>query len=284
VTARPVSSSSARDGVDTRLAQIEQRAEAATKGPWYREYDYVKLAGGDEEMTLADKIAEHIAKCDPRPGISRDRQRIADAWFIAQARADVPWLVAQLRDARAENERLIRVRDAAMAQLDSALATKDRRAEARADRAEAALAAVRAQAEEWRNVSPVGFYPEATADARAIENCGDALLDLLNDTALAAAEQDEPKRCAHGLDYPHAVDREDGYHFPEIRCPGPVSQPTEGSEQCDGCSEPNRCGCKPGAEFRLATCPACDGSGFASTYDGRDLGICSKCDGHGVSR
>jgi hypothetical protein len=43
--------------------------------------------------------------------------------------------------------------------------------------------------------------------------------------------QDEPKRCEHGVSYPHVIDRTDGYNFPEMNCPGPVSQPTERSEQ-----------------------------------------------------
>jgi hypothetical protein len=233
----------------------------------------IHLSGDDgRQRTL-------IADMDGEPENIATAYNEGDREFLFAARADVPWLVAQLRDARAENERLHGVNEARKA------ATRERnKMGERAARAEAALAAVRDEVDRRRpctncrhraSLHNIGYWGCSACDCGAFGE---------PPVALAAAEQDEPKRCAHGLDYPHAVDREDGYHFPEIRCPGPVSQPTEGSEQCDGCSEPNRCGCKPGAEFRLATCPACDGSGFASTYDGRDLGICSKCDGHGVSR
>jgi hypothetical protein len=51
----------------------------------------------------------------------------------------------------------------------------------------AAIKAVREQAERWRHYEPAGFYPEASAYANAIETCGDALIDLLDEFIAPAA-------------------------------------------------------------------------------------------------
>lgn len=61
-------------GTDDRLVAIAARADAASPGPW--PYAETLWAG-----------------------------RARDAEFIAHAREDIPWLLSQLRDARAENER-----------------------------------------------------------------------------------------------------------------------------------------------------------------------------------
>jgi len=52
---------------------------------------------------------------------------------------------------------------------------------------------VREQADEWRAVTPAGFYPEASAHADAIERCGDALIDLLRDFAAASGSDGTPE-------------------------------------------------------------------------------------------
>lgn len=75
---------------DEELKAIEERANAATPGPW-RGFDTGVLSGprwvvGNEE--------------------SRQFYNLADGRFIAHAREDVPALIAEVRRLRAENERL----------------------------------------------------------------------------------------------------------------------------------------------------------------------------------
>ena len=77
--------------IETRLAEIRARAEAATEGPWTAEYS------GEQ------------GNCVLPPGYQSTREAVAvtrllsaqaDAEFIAHARTDVPWLLGQveLRD------------------------------------------------------------------------------------------------------------------------------------------------------------------------------------------
>lgn len=69
-----------------RLDEIEARAKAATRGPWRVRAMSVRAC---ESQTVAWDIAQ-------RP----------DRDFIAAAREDVPWLVAQVRERDAEIARL----------------------------------------------------------------------------------------------------------------------------------------------------------------------------------
>lgn len=81
---------------DQELQAIEERANAATPGPWKANeshYDFAVFAPHPSESgnTL-------IAQIDG--GISTDSERDAD--FIAAAREDVPALIAEVRDLRAK--------------------------------------------------------------------------------------------------------------------------------------------------------------------------------------
>lgn len=83
-----------------RLAEIEERAKAATLGPWV----FVDVPGDgafsgcvvatDEDFVTV--IAEHPELDD----------RCEDFLFIAEARADIPDLLAYIRQLKAENTTL----------------------------------------------------------------------------------------------------------------------------------------------------------------------------------
>ena len=81
-----------------RLAEIETRIPALYKGPWS-----VSWADGDGENT-PDRWVVSYPTDNPLAGLVAE---VADygaelADFIAHARTDMPWLVTELRTARAE--------------------------------------------------------------------------------------------------------------------------------------------------------------------------------------
>ncbi len=84
-----------------RLAQIEARAEKATKGPWRFEFrPSVKrhklnpdVMVRDASVLIGAVAPGHQIRATP-PGGSYPS---ADGEFIANAREDVPWLLAELR-------------------------------------------------------------------------------------------------------------------------------------------------------------------------------------------
>lgn len=88
---------------------IAKRAEAATSGPWEIEREELDGAFDDEEAARAFPMTigpidrwEHVLD-------SRDESVVqieADAAFIAAARADVPALLAYIRELEAERDRL----------------------------------------------------------------------------------------------------------------------------------------------------------------------------------
>jgi hypothetical protein len=204
--------------------------------------------------------------------------------WLRELLPEVRWLLSQLRDARAEADDLRTRLAAAEQERDEAFGKgfeQVRRrcvaAEERADRAEAALAAVRELLNENER-HQVGLTDVPLIRTRAVRSAlaaaeqdepalpesmltGPATFEfdeqdepkptktvaqLLREVAERDPEahnralgraygvgpaQDEPKRCEHGVSYPHVIDRTDGYNFPEMNCPGPVSQSTERSEQ-----------------------------------------------------
>ena len=84
------------------LNQIEARANAATPGPWFR----VDTPFGDGDMVRAgneDCSGRFICGVDPTfEGEEEDeRDFYADMAFIAHARADVPALIARVRELEA---------------------------------------------------------------------------------------------------------------------------------------------------------------------------------------
>lgn len=212
-----------KDSVDARLAEIEQREQAATRGPWKPDERYIV---GGEDIPGSRPGGEVIAEA--QPSMSRwpeytIQMRRANAEFIAHARADVPWMSSQLRALLAENERLqgdVR-RQTERADAVELIESRGRGlAQERADHAEAALAAVRELINEIAGQADYQIASDETA-VNAVRVVAERFR-----AALAAAEQDEPKRCEHGFSFPHVIDRYIG-----LACPGPVSQPTKGSGQ-----------------------------------------------------
>lgn len=78
--------------LDARLKEIEAREQAATPGPWHE-------AGGDvrdeHDRTLAEMLCEWL--WHPNAGQRLDKDVEADANFIAAARADIPFLIGEVR-------------------------------------------------------------------------------------------------------------------------------------------------------------------------------------------
>lgn len=107
---------------DERIQQIAQRAAEATEGPW----------AVDPEAELHDApvlTPSGNALCiSPDDGV-RGGHDLYDAQFIAHAREDVPWLIGQLRDARAAYSTVCdyaETTDALTAQLRDARAEVER--------------------------------------------------------------------------------------------------------------------------------------------------------------
>lgn len=76
------------------LNAIKKRAEAATNGPWCAKYGY----GEEAEVTTGVSFSSR--------GIATT-SRTADATFIANARQDVPALIAEVERLRTQQDRLI---------------------------------------------------------------------------------------------------------------------------------------------------------------------------------
>jgi hypothetical protein len=83
------------------LADIENRANEASEGPWTsfinrRDYwggpDFIRV--GTEEDDLPDM---YISRDSPHPGIPAEAASVADHDFIAHARQDVPRLIEEIR-------------------------------------------------------------------------------------------------------------------------------------------------------------------------------------------
>jgi len=78
--------------VPSRLAAIEARAQAATEGPWQMDEGSYHVYRG-EDMICADLYTE------------------PDAAFIANARTDVPALLALVREQQAKLDRILKLAD-----------------------------------------------------------------------------------------------------------------------------------------------------------------------------
>jgi hypothetical protein len=117
----------------TRLEEIQQRVDAATAGPWFLSYSTVasepKIAEHDAFWTdermddghsyeryeqcdacggsckhAMEAIDAHFAVASVQPsfGDTPTGQRLNDGKFIAAAREDVPWLLAEVERLRGE--------------------------------------------------------------------------------------------------------------------------------------------------------------------------------------
>lgn len=96
----------------TRLAEIQTRAATATEGPWYVEA---------HQPTLTRRVVSDNHMLDANLGYLGNSNQ-AEAEFIAHARADVPWLIEQLRQRDAEIEELrtkLAVRERQLEDMDA---------------------------------------------------------------------------------------------------------------------------------------------------------------------
>lgn len=92
------------------FAAIEARANAASEGPWTAETTGV--AGGDHWYVCDE--GEAIASISCNDGTNED-QREPDAEFIAHSRADIPALLAAVRE---RDNTIARVREVGLLGLD----------------------------------------------------------------------------------------------------------------------------------------------------------------------
>ncbi|MGK3957859.1 hypothetical protein ACLKOZ_16905 [Arthrobacter sp. R4] len=83
------------------MGEIQARLDAATPGPWFREYGDVITAHPDpRDMEEGYEDPRHARVVRAAPHLpKKDRQAISDAEFIAAAPADVAYLLAELRKA-----------------------------------------------------------------------------------------------------------------------------------------------------------------------------------------
>lgn len=86
------------DGDGDVLAAIEARASAATPGPW--------ADGGNGYVEIAPEFDLHRFDVLPET-VARTELRNEDANFIANARADVPYLLALAQDQQNKLDRII---------------------------------------------------------------------------------------------------------------------------------------------------------------------------------
>lgn len=90
------------DDVTKRIAEIDQRANAATPGPWkvdprLADARHVRADGPRDLAGVLVKVLVADVVFDEQG----DPEGEADAEFIAACREDVPWLIERLREARA---------------------------------------------------------------------------------------------------------------------------------------------------------------------------------------
>ncbi|WP_405531594.1 hypothetical protein OG592_27310 [Streptomyces avidinii] len=99
---------------DTRLAEIRSREKAATPGPWeaYSKYgeDFYAYLGGCHLEGVGTLIFGNGEAAE------------ADRDFVLEARTDVPWLVAELDEARTKLE----IAERRVAELATRLVGRDK--------------------------------------------------------------------------------------------------------------------------------------------------------------
>lgn len=83
-----------------RLKKIEERAAAATPGPWTARVNFAVEDGESDAVEVFDSVGVAILDM-----VAWQKWK-TDAAFIASSRTDVPDLVAEVRRLQAENARL----------------------------------------------------------------------------------------------------------------------------------------------------------------------------------
>ncbi len=79
---------------EQRLRKIEERANAATPGPWVLTTDVPGLFCPEVYQDRGEDVGLHICDLDPDTGR-------ANARLMVHSRDDIPWLIAQYREADA---------------------------------------------------------------------------------------------------------------------------------------------------------------------------------------
>lgn len=138
---------------EKRLAEIRERCEKATTGPW-SVWNGPEYCGGGADLCIAtgDGSDDWLANMDHRfnhyPGAHSHNEescvepdgicpicsfgdeitaeQMATAKFIARSRADIPWLLSQLDAALAENKRLTELNGYAIERVGNAEEKEDR--------------------------------------------------------------------------------------------------------------------------------------------------------------
>lgn len=93
---------------ETDLAAIEAREQQASPGPWYPWHRCIgvkETPDTNEEAGLGWEIVVNRdtgARAWPRPSLRGTFERGQDAYFVANARQDVPALLAEVRRLRQE--------------------------------------------------------------------------------------------------------------------------------------------------------------------------------------
>ncbi|HEX6682270.1 MAG TPA: hypothetical protein VF062_05720 [Candidatus Limnocylindrales bacterium] len=91
------------------LAEIEERAEAATPGPWYAHFidddhfaNLVAVSTKPESVRIghSDTVAATLIQFPARYVDIADERWDENAYFIAHARQDIPRLLAEVRRLR----------------------------------------------------------------------------------------------------------------------------------------------------------------------------------------
>lgn len=106
---------------EAELKAIEERANAATPGPWTADAEVEERNGGGTRLYVSahnDDASGHVCRVTPivegsykrwaQEDMAEPKRHKSDAAFIAAARSDVPALVAALREAQARIEELER--------------------------------------------------------------------------------------------------------------------------------------------------------------------------------
>ncbi len=97
----------------TRLAEIEARVKAATKGPWERSLEYDDESGelvpalglvGPEYLQSGYEHYGPVRDTVVLAGFGPHCKHRANLDFIQHARDDVPWLIARVRELERELE------------------------------------------------------------------------------------------------------------------------------------------------------------------------------------
>lgn len=191
-----------------RLARIKERAEKATPGGW--EWDE-----GDPGALMARFPDQDDPAVEALVNVGRVVRRV-DAEFIAHARSDVPWLLAEVERLAAERDEARRSEALADAQRDEWRKIANEIEDDR-DRAEAQVQRVRE------------LYERRMEETRA--GCSDAEESFLYDLSLVALDPEPPRQ-----------DAQDGRGAPEgasegSRTSGVATGPQKGAQSIDPCGD-----------------------------------------------